>query len=253
MLSVHSFLLAKAGLLHFECEDSIGVREDLGRVCVSDGATESFDSRSWARLLTKHWVGSRGLTERHELEPWWTMLGARLSHRWKDRSLPWYAEEKSASGAFAAFVGVEFAVGVPSGYRWEAVALGDACLVHKQDGVVLQAMPISDPDQFGYHPRLVPSAPNRQAGLGDEATCATGMAKPGDTILLLTDAIAAWYLRSTHDSPESVQEFEQLLEAGARDPIVEFVTTEREAKRLRNDDVAAVLVRISVAANPMTV
>ena len=252
MLQVHSVLLAKEGLLPSECEDAVGVRTDLGRVCVADGATEAFDSRYWARLLTKHWARSQGLIERHELEPWWTALGARQSQRWAGRTLPWYAEEKAASGAFAAFVGVAFSEGTPSGYTWEAVALGDACLIHKRDGGLLQSLPISDPEQFGYHPRLVPSAGSRLAGLGSEATCASGIARPGDTFLLLTDAIAAWYLRRTQDTPEAIREFERLLEDDAHDALASFVTAERGGKRLRNDDVAAVLVRTSAPTSPLT-
>ena len=251
MLRVHSVLLAKEGLLPSECEDAVGVRTDLGRVCVADGATESFDSRSWARLLTKHWARSHGLVERNELEPWWAALGDRQSQRWDGRVLPWYAEEKAASGAFAAFVGVAFSAGTPGGYTWEAVALGDACLVHKRDGAILESLPISDPEQFGYHPRLVPSARIRQAGLGSEATCASGMARPGDLFLLLTDAIAAWYLRRAQVAPEVISEFERLLEDDEHDALAALVTSERDGKRLRNDDVAAVLVRTSSPAIPV--
>ena len=132
------------------------------------------------------------------------------------------------------------------------MALGDACLVHQRHGGILLSLPISDPEQFGYHPRLVPSSLSRQAGLGNEATCASGIARPGDTFLLLTDAVAAWYLRRAQDMPEAVREFERLLEDDAHDSLELFVAAERAEKRMRNDDVAAVMVRTSAPVSTLT-
>lgn len=245
MLRAHQLLLAKDGLRASECEDAVGVRLDLGRVCVADGATEAFDSRSWARLLTKHWVRSTGLLRQDEMETWWAALGLRLLRRWAGRKLPWYAEEKAASGAFAAFVGVSFAEVDSGECMWTAVALGDACLVHKRDGCILQSIPIGDPSAFGYHPRLVPSAIERQRGLAEDVMCADGMVRPGDRLLLLTDAIAAWYLRQSAETPVLVQTFERLLEENALQELHDLIAAERGGKRLRNDDVAAVLVYLA--------
>ena len=61
-----------------------------------------------------------GLLERREMEPWWAALGSRLSRRWAGRTLPWYAEEKASSGAFASFIGVAFADGGPGGTGGQA-------------------------------------------------------------------------------------------------------------------------------------
>jgi hypothetical protein len=175
------------------------------------------------------------------MEAWWAALGSRLSRRWARRRLPWYAEEKAASGAFAAFVGVSFSELDSDESKWMTVALGDACLVHKRNGCILESIPIGDPSAFGYHPKLVPSSIDRQHGLADQVICASGTARAGDRLLLLTDAIAAWYLRQSAESPELVQSFEQLLEANAFQELHELIAAERESKRLRNDDVAAVL------------
>jgi hypothetical protein len=244
VLRLHQTLLAKAGLEPSECEDAIGVRMDRRRVCVADGATEAFDSRFWARLLTKHWVRSDGLLTKAEMEDWWATLGHRLTQRWACRPLPWYAEEKAAEGAFAAFLGVAFQPGVDGSYQWQAVALGDACLVHRRGSDTLQALPLDDPDSFGFHPRLVPSSLAKQAGLANDMTFASGVALPGDVVLLLTDAIAAWYLRKCRVDPLTAHEFERVLEAGTETDVRGLLTNERDTKCLRNDDVAAVLVRV---------
>jgi hypothetical protein len=242
--SVHQLLLPKAGHQPVECEDAIGLRVDSGRVCVADGATEAFDSRTWARLLTKHWVRSAGLTTADEMEPWWAALGHRLDRRWARRTLPWYAAEKAAGGAFAAFVGIALRDSADGCVAWEGVALGDACLVHRNATDIVSSMPIGAAEDFGFRPRLVPSAMAGQAGLSAEVTRLEGEARSGDSLLLLTDAIAAWYLTHFRSAPELISEFERSVVSGDAEEQRAFVAAERDARRLRNDDVAAVLLRV---------
>lgn len=253
MYSAHHILIQKAGLDPSECEDAIGLRLDRGRICVADGATEAFDSRTWSRLLTKHWVRSAGLLTADEMEPWWATLGRRLAGRWADRTLPWYAEEKAAAGAFAAFVGIAFTEAPDGRLAWDAIALGDACLVHRRGASILSSMPLSTPDEFGYHPLLIPSSVARQTGLAANVTCAYGFADPGDTLVLLTDAVAAWYLRQFKEAPDRVSAFESAVVAGDEMNLREFITAERDAKRLRNDDVAGVLLRVGGATDHIVV
>jgi hypothetical protein len=160
--SVH-FLLPKAGLLSSECEDAIAFCHRQRRYCIADGATEAFDSRRWAKFLTKCWAAHHRhrLLTKEEFEPWLAILGNRLEQRWGRRPLPWYAEEKARSGAFAAFVGVAF-IGSEHGLVWQAVALGDSCLIHIRDNLILQALPINEPKAFGYHPTLISRPRNDQ-------------------------------------------------------------------------------------------
>ena len=66
--------------------------------------------------------------------------------------LPWYAEEKAASGAFASLLGLEIfkkANGGPSPYAWRAVAVGDSCLFQVEAGQVSKAWPIGNSAEFG--------------------------------------------------------------------------------------------------------
>jgi hypothetical protein len=243
-LTVQSVLVPKAGLRLSECEDAIGIRADIRRFCVADGATEAFDSRRWAKLLTKHWVAKQGILTREELEVWVKALAERFEHRWTKKSLPWYAEEKARGGAFAAFVGLAF---LPSseGLAWQVVALGDSCLIHKRQGAIIEAMPLSDPAAFGFHPLLLPSKAVQQQGILDSFIITTGHAEPGDVFFLFSDAIAAWYLREmmAADSSRATQ-FERLVAADDSVGVQEVIASERHKQTLRNDDVA--IVRVAV-------
>ncbi|SDG00634.1 protein phosphatase 2C domain-containing protein [Terriglobus roseus] len=245
--SVSQFLLPKAGSLASECEDAAALSLKQGRFCVADGATEAYDSRRWARLLTKCWAASSHLLTREEFEPWLSALGDRLERRWTRRALPWYAEEKARGGAFAAFVGIAF---IPSEkyLAWQAVALGDSCLVHLRNRTIVNALPISEPEAFGYHPTLIPSKLHRQQGIGEQLTVRSGKVASHDTFLLLTDAIAAWYLRMSLDDSPRVHDLAQLLDSRDTLGFVNFIEQERDQKRLRNDDVA--IMRITLEGPP---
>jgi len=227
-----------------ECEDAIGVRRDTHRFCVADGATEAYDSRRWARLLTKHWASSTRLLTIEALGPWIQALGERIEKRWNKKPLPWYAEEKAQSGAFAALVGLAFFDSRDTGPSWQAIAIGDSCLVHKRGTDIVQALPISDPDAFGFHPTLLPSTPAKQAGIAENFTIACGQAQPGDVFLLLTDAIAAWYLRMSSEDPARVAELERLIETNNAHAVDKMMSSERSQRRLRNDDVAVIRIQV---------
>jgi hypothetical protein len=213
------------------------------RFCIADGATEGFDSRRWAKLLTKHWVCGHRLLTREELVLWLRRLGERLQRRWSKQALPWYAEEKARNGAFAAFLGVAFLESVGS-LQWQVVALGDSCLIQKRGSRIITALPLSDPNEFGNRPFLVPSNPGAQERAIENVIIHRGMAEPGDVFLLLTDAIAAWYLKNNAAEPTRVAQLEEALADGDLQRVEDLIAHERAALALRNDDVA--ILRIAV-------
>ena len=241
---VQYFILPKSGLSVSECEDSIGIRRDVLRYCVADGATEDFDSRRWARLLTKHWVSSTSpLLTQEPLVGWLSALGGKFRKHWEGRTLPWYAEEKARSGAFAAFVGLAL-FETKEHFSWQAIAMGDSCLFQLRSGKLHLAIPISEPEQFGYHPILFPSNNDQQLLAADSVIIQGGRAQPGDVFLLVTDAIAAWYLTALKKAPDLAERFNAALAANQTQEIESLVAHLRSGGELRNDDIAVVQVSI---------
>jgi hypothetical protein len=123
------------------------------------------------------------------------------------------------------------------------IALGDSCLIHKRQDVLIAALPLSDPSEFGSHPILLPSKAVKQQGIADDFTIATGQAQPGDVFFLLSDAIAAWYLRAMMAVDSSrAKQFERLVAEEDRVGLQEVIAWDK--RTLRNDDVA--IVRVAV-------
>jgi hypothetical protein len=243
-VSARHFILPKEGSGEEECEDAVAQSADASRFVVADGATEAFDARRWAVRLAETWVGAESapLTV-EEFRPWLAEQGEWMRASWEGRKLPWYAEEKRGAGSFAAFVGLRLEERGRS-MRWDAVALGDSCLVQTRGGRVETAMPVSTHEEFNSAPPLVPSNETvREAALA-RLVSAGGGAERGDVFLLMSDALSAWYLESLSKSDGRAAQFDSLLAASENEPLTGLLRGERESKRMKDDDVAVVRVQL---------
>ena len=232
-VTAHAYWLPKAGNRKEEYEDAFwptrGVNRegDRFRFALADGATETSFSGLWARQLVRCF----GATQMDE-----TDLEAALQAeqgRWlqevRSKPLPWYAEEKAQSGAFAAFLGVVFqargnacdtdndeyrdvsnrhsplatrsfptrrgdAPKMGGTATWQALAVGDCCLMQVRNNGLLRAFPVETAVSFGNQPHLLSSHPARNGALREHLATATGDCAAGDTFYLMTDALAHWFL-----------------------------------------------------------
>lgn len=244
-VSARQFVLPKEGSGADECEDAVALSEERLCFAVADGATEAFDARRWAARLAESWVGAESppLGAR-EFGAWLAEQGDWLRASWAGRKLPWYSEEKRRAGSFAAFVGLRLEAG-RGGASWSAVALGDSCLVQSRGGRVRAALPVSTHEEFNTCPPLVPSnKAAREAALARLVT-ASGAAERGDVFLLMSDALAAWYFESVAKADGRAAQFDSLLAASENESLARLVRAERESKRMKDDDVAAVRVSLT--------
>lgn len=240
------FLLPKDGSTEEECEDAAAADDGSMSYAVADGATEAFDARRWARRLADQWVRARRApVGAGEFGAWVVAQGEWLESEWKGAGeLPWYAEEKRRGGSFAAFVGLSFEAR-SEGPRWRSVALGDSCLVQLRGGSIVAALPVASHADFNSTPPLVPSMGALRETALARAVFREGGAAAGDIFLLLSDALAAWFLEA-HVGEEHARlaEFDSLAAASENKALVEFLFSERREGRLKDDDVAVVRVSI---------
>ena len=216
--AVRGWTLAKAGHTPEENEDAWAASPpgaDPLVLAVADGATETAFARSWALALVAAVVETGTVAGAHER--------ARRAHEAavgaQAATLPWYAAAKAEEGAFAALLAVRLTV---SG-RFEAEAVGDACLFHVRGLALVAAWPFTDADAFNHRPRLLASNARAPAPL-----VTAGQLARGDRLLLATDALAAFFLRDGFGRLDALRH--------------EFPTAIAHARRdgLRNDDVTLV-------------
>ncbi|MFJ2783243.1 MULTISPECIES: hypothetical protein [unclassified Streptomyces] len=278
-LDVQRFLVPKTGSTTEECEDAIAVSPSPDAsslfAAVADGASESLLAGAWARRLVRGAVASmavatdeRGDGQDGRGRPSGSFVENLLSHtvdQWdgyvaeyqaeraaRGRPIAWYEQPGLDKGAFATLMAVHLTAdsAEPAArkdirhWTWRAFALGDTCLFHLRDGGLVTSFPLTDGDGFGITPQLLGSR-NRDATLiADRASTASGELHAGDELLLATDALAAWLLSHPDvDSGGAGRQLGSLADLGDED-FADWVESERDKSRMRNDDVALLRLRV---------
>jgi hypothetical protein len=254
-LCIQSFALHKAGNKPEEYEDALwpakrGTFEGAKfHFAVADGATESSFSGLWARML----VHSYGLSPLTPLN-----LQQRVeqrSRRWAQhvtaKPLPWFALEKVQRGAFATLLGLSLTNEEDTsaaGGRWQALAIGDTCLFQIRASALIASFPLTRAEQFGNTPLLVSthlvSNQNLWARLADFER--KGVWQPGDSFLLMTDALAQWFLNEVETGELPWLTLFNVAEQSKSRPhrFARWLGDLRSSKAIRNDDVTLLIIRM---------
>jgi len=229
-----AFWLPRQGHSPDEWEDAFACNVPAGRFAIADGATESIYAGEWARMLCASFVDDS--TNVTELGPW---LGA-AQRRWqahvRGEPTPWHVAEKLEAGAFATFLGLRVEVDGTSDGRWRAVATGDSCLFQIRGNALCQAFPMVRAAAFGTRPELIGSRQRARVAVAAD----NGTLWAGDRLLLMTDALAHWFLAEHESGRQPWHEFEQLTEAD----FAAWVDRHRKDRQLKNDDVTLVVIEL---------
>jgi Protein phosphatase 2C len=224
-----AFAVPKAGHRREEYEDAFAADPETGRFAVADGAAESAFAATWANLLVGHYVQQPG--------PWSQWLPV-ARQRWQQQcaraDMPWYLEEKFEQGAFATFLGVSFR----GPDRWRAGAVGDCCLFQVRGSQLRQAFPVGHSATFGNQPALLCSRSTAAGGKVKRVRLEADWCA-GDRMLLITDALAQWFLRNVE---ENRKPWHDLLGMRSQEQFAVRVQALRDAKEIRNDDATLVVI-----------
>ncbi len=229
-----------------EYEDAAAGHGLAGRFAVADGATESAFAGPWAQALAEAFVQNPVLPGQ------WTDWLSGVRQRWLDlvgaQEWPWYVEEKFQQGAFATFLGIEFAP-AEGAWEWKAVAVGDCCLFHLRGENLLCSFPVEHASEFGTQPDLLGSRFANGERPRDHR--AKGRARPGDSFLLLSDALAQWSLRRQESNRPAWGELRDALAAhDSQASFQTWVESRWDAKELKTDDITLLAVDLPAAEGP---
>ena len=244
-----AFWLPKSGSTDSEYEDAFfprRIKRRKGqrlRFAIADGATETSFSGVWARLLVSAFV-RRALGfdfAPEQLDPMRTKW-ERIVH---GKSLPWYAEEKLASGAYSSLLGVEFWQEESEGQvkrLWRAAASGDSCLVQVRSDAIVAAFPITESASFTSRPDLLSSLPATN-GTSPFIANTEGQWGCDDTFFLMTDAMACWFLKEGEAGGHPWAILRD-LDTEAETSFSALIDSLRRECVIKNDDVT--LIRIDI-------
>ena len=218
-----------------KCEDCRNedqfYRSGNGIYALSDGASVSFDSASWARILVRHYTRNPEFTRE-----WLSAAIAEFRKLYDRDSLPWMQQASFDKGSFASLLGVRV---VDQGRLIQILSIGDSLAVLCDGDCIKATFPFSAASAFNRSPQLLCTNPAENVFLEEEDASYDlvadwtfrGLKRPA--LLCMTDALGHWLLsrRDCHPSPISVLRKVKTPKAFAR-----FVQEERAMGHLKRDD-----------------
>lgn len=201
-----------------------------GAGAVSDGASVSFDSAAWSRILARRYA------QRPQVDDAWIAKAIAAYAKLHDRdSLPWMQQAAFDRGSFASLLGVSD----KGGGRVGILAIGDSLAVLCDGDDVLASFPYDSPEQFEARPQLLSTNPVENAFLAEPDAMARLSVEwdlgrlDNPALLCVTDALGCWILAQRDSGPSPVA---RLRAIGSRRAFAGFVEEERAAGRMRRDD-----------------
>jgi hypothetical protein len=247
-IRINSFWIQKDGNSPSEYEDAYWpdvVGELAGgelRFAVTDGASESFLSGQWARILARSYCLADTAPVRHR------DVVDRASRRWKRwkhwyltgrersrRPIQWYEEPGLEAGAFSSLVGLSlFPRFRNRPGRWRALAVGDSCMFQMRGEKLLKCFPLVHSADFTNSPALVASNPRYRTAA---VRTASGSWRAGDRFYLMTDALASWFIRESEQGKCPWSTLRGFRTSDRPGDFSAWVQDLRRDRDIRNDDV----------------
>ncbi len=209
-----------------ETNEDAWQRSHKGVGALSDGASVSFDSASWARILVRRYA------QRPRFDAAWLDAAIAAYAELHDRdSLPWMQQASFDRGSFASLLGV-----CDCGpERVRVLAIGDSLAVLCDGDRIVASFPYEDPEQFDARPLLLSTNPDHNAFIDDLDPYREWelgpLQEPG--LLCVSDALGRWILAEQGREPSPIA---LLRRVEKRRDFTRLVDAERTAGRLHRDD-----------------
>jgi hypothetical protein len=219
-------------------EDAFDVSENNQIIALSDGASESYDSKTWARMLVHNFVNSPSFSSN-----WVKAVQEKYAAGIDFKNLSWSKQMAFERGSFATLITVNCA---PLSNGVEVFSIGDSLAVLVRDGRYTQSYPFDTPEQFDARPELL-STLSHLNNFTDDGEFVSNehnqiwATQHGDWILLVTDAVGQWLLREINHEPSSI---ELLLQINTDEQFEELVVAMRSERRMKLDD--STMIRLAV-------
>jgi hypothetical protein len=218
-----------------KCEDCRNedqfYRSGKGVYALSDGASVSFDSASWARILVRRY------TRKPEFTREWLSAAIAEFRKLYDRdSLPWMQQASFDKGSFASLLGVRV---VDQGKLIQILSIGDSLAVLCDGDCIKATFPFSAASAFTRSPQLLCTNPAENLFLNGRGVGRNlvadwtfrGLERPA--LLCMTDALGHWLLSHRDRNPSPISELRKVKTPKA---FARFVQEERAMGRMKRDD-----------------
>ncbi len=190
-------------------EDQSAFAEDCSRFALCDGASESYNSRLWAKMLAEKFAANPAFG------PKWLAEALRDYIAGHDfEAMTWSQHAGFDRGSFSTLLGVEF----DSERRTvDVLAIGDCVAVLVDGERFVEAWPFSDAERFKDPPTLLATKSEHNAFVSELGFWTQSFktfhlgALAAPRLVCMTDALAEWTLRGVRDGESTLGRLLSLL------------------------------------------
>lgn len=224
-------------------EDQYEVSADGLRVALCDGASESYNSRLWAKIIARRFVADPGFNIN------WLSDALREYVEAHDfQAMSWSQQSAYERGSFCTLLGVEYDL---NHHVVDLLGIGDSIAILVDQNKYIAAWPLEDPERFKEHPILLATLAQHNKFVNESGfwTRSVKTFQVGDyqapLLLCMTDALGEWALRHAHAGTDGIA---RLLGLSTEEQLCTLVVEERAAKRMRVDDSTLIVLSFDGAA-----
>ena len=212
-------------------EDAILFGINRTVIAIGDGASESFDSKTWSDLLVKKFVEDSSIDE-----DWLNAAHVEYKKNYDISTLSWSKQSSFERGSFAAILGIKKL----KTDLMQVTAIGDCeiFIVDAQEKIKF-CYPYFFSSEFSNQPKILSTKSELNSHI-NELNSITVNINQSDLIIMMSDALACWFMQSIEFGNN---DWKQILDITTQEQLKIFVEHKRENKVLKTDDVTLVVAQ----------
>lgn len=216
-------------------EDAYKILIEENKIAISDGATNSFDSKSWANIIVNKFVYDPKLNKN------WIIEAIREYNLLHDYStLSWSKQAAFERGSFASLIGIELLE-----KQLIVTSFGDSIAILLDGNKYIDSFPYVISEDFIKNPELIATFLKYNTFFEKDIDlskyqknwCLNNFAKP--ILLCMTDAFGQWALRNKEKGSEK---WDVICNIKTQEDLAILVENERLLKNMKLDDTTLIIV-----------
>lgn len=252
-ISVKAFSICKSGNTDKENEDALDFNltnnDNTFVAAVADGSTEGFLSKEWAKTLVKKFCtidyNFNNINDFHKefynscIHHWSKYFIQYINKRNSSNNpIQWYEESGLSSGAYSSITGINVFSKTNKNFA-VIYSIGDSCIFNINEDKISNAFPIDSPESFNNRPLLLASNNDNNKNSVKYYKSQKIELNHGEKILLMTDALACWFLSNNNNMPwKTLEQIDEL------ENFKKFIFDLRQNKKIKNDDTTLIELNI---------
>jgi hypothetical protein len=234
IFTVNAYTCSKLGELDTDNSDSYCVNWDNRTIAISDGASRSYDPRTWAEALTRNFTQNYPPLTAESIEK----IASSQNIVTPD-TLSWNEEELMINGSHATLLTVGSMQKRKKTITFAVHSIGDSILIIcDKNGHISNAYPHVATDNFPIRPALTSNKAPYFRGKPEER--ASLKINAGETMYLMTDALARFVARNKTAQIDLLFPF---LKKQDQKLFFEWALEKRNSSDIEDDDLTLVEVK----------